>query len=151
MTHEVQSLCVGWYMGYIRSLKRNLDGFTSAIREKENLLTAMGISYDHQGGNPSPNRDRLADGVMELIMLRERLGEELEQHQARYEHARSVCLKTEGSYVVWLNRVERKSMKEIATLRNVSLSTAKRLSYQGIEDIYANMPERYRDAIPKAL
>ena len=70
--YEVMAYTVGLYTHYIRSLRRAVSDMELEVAEHEQSLALMGVDYS-KGAGSGPSRDKLPDGVIRLVQMRERL------------------------------------------------------------------------------
>lgn len=81
---------VGLYTHYIRSLRRAVSDMEAEVAEHEQSLALMGVDYS-KGAGSGPSRDKLPDGVIRLVQMRERLIDEHGRCDADTAHARKLC------------------------------------------------------------
>ena len=85
--YEVMAYTVGLYTHYIRSLRRAVADMEAEVAEHEQSLALMGVDYS-KGAGSGPSRDKLPDGVISLVKMRERLIDEHGRCDADAAHAR---------------------------------------------------------------
>ena len=141
--YEVVSFCVDAYLRHVRSLGSAMDDLVAEIAEHESRLSIMGVSYEgHDGGHAQPTADKLPDGVIRLIELRERLSDEIAADMGTIEQARAL----------WMQKVDGLTYAQIAAATHTSTRTARRSVERGKWSLYLAMPEEWRrDPIPNAL
>lgn len=149
---EVIDLCVEEYLRYIRSLKYALRDIEQEIEELEQTLILTGVSYQDTGGTASVSKDRLGDGVVKLIELKDNLAGEHAAHADELSHARNLCRFSEPRQALWLSRVERMTYEQIAKELGYSKRTIRRMIGRGRRELYDVMPEYFRrHTIPNAI
>lgn len=149
--YEVVSFCVDVYLRHIRSLGAAMDDIAAEIAEHESRLALMGVSYEGRQAACSPTADKLPDGVIRLMELRERLADEVAADIADVERARALCRGEENRRALWMQKVDGMTYAEIARSTHTSVRTAKRMVERGKWSLYYSMPEEWRrDPIPNA-
>lgn len=151
--YEVVSFCVDAYLRHVRSLGSAMDDLAAEIAEHESRLSIMGVSYEgHDGGHAQPTADKLPDGVIRLIELRERLSDEIAADMGTIEQARALCREDENRRALWMQKVDGLTYAQIAAATHTSTRTARRSVERGKWSLYLAMPEEWRrDPIPNAL
>ncbi len=148
---EVMAHCVNAYMSHIRDLRAAIEDIEEEIREKESSLTLMGVDYSGMQGAPQSSADKLPDGVIGLLDLRERLADEHAAAALDIAYARALCRGSEDLRVLWLSKVERLTYAEIAARTLQGQRTVRRRADHGVSLMYYLMPEEWRrDPIPNA-
>lgn len=149
--YEVVSFCVDAYLRHIRSLGAAMDDIAAEIAEHESRLALMGVSYEVRQAACSPKADKLPDGVIRLVELRDRLADEIASDLGDVERARALCRSDENRRALWMQKVDGMTYAEIARAASVSVRTAKRMVERGKWSLYYSMPEEWRrDPIPNA-
>ena len=133
--YEVMAYTVGLYTHYIRSLRRAVSDMEAEVAEHEQ----------------SPSRDKLPDGVIRLVQMRERLIDEHGRCDADTAHARKLCRGNDDRWAVWLHKVEGMTYAEVGRQLFVSKATARRMVERGTVSLYYVMPEEWRREMPNAL
>ncbi len=141
---EVIDLCVEEYLRYIRSLRYALQDIEREIEELEQTLTLTGVSYSDASSKTHNSHDRLGDGVVKLLELKDKLTGEQAAHADELSHARNICRFSEPRQAVWLSRVERLTYAQIAKQLGYSTRTIRRMIIRGRREIYSVMPEYWR-------
>lgn len=148
---EVMAHCVYAYMSHIRSLRAGIEDIEEEIREKESSLTLMGVDYSGLQGSSAASADKLPDGVIGLLDLRERLSDEHAAASRDIAYARALCRGSEDLRVLWMSRVERLTYAEIATRTLQGQRTVRRYAERAVPLMYYLMPEEWRrDPVPNA-
>lgn len=149
--YDVMAFCADAYLRYVRSLARAIADIEQEVEEHEHSLALMGVDYA-QGGGGGASADRLPDGVIRLMELRELLGAEHARCTADLAHARTLCRADECRRALWLSKVEGMTYAEVGREMGYSKRTAARMVERGKVSLYYAMPEEWRRyAIPNAL
>ena len=148
--YEVMAYTVGLYTHYIRSLRRAVSDMELEVAEHEQSLALMGVDYS-KGAGSGPSRDKLPDGVIRLVQMRERLIDEHGRCDSDTAHARKLCRGNDDRWAVWLHKVEGMTYAEVGRQLFVSKATARRMVERGTVSLYYVMPEEWRREMPNAL
>ena len=154
LTHdyEVMAFCADAYLRYVRSLKSAMEDIEREVEEHARGIELAGFDPARCGGGRGASADKLPDGVIRLIELRERLSEEHARCAGDLAHARDLCRFDEDRRALWLSRVERLPYSEIARRMGCSKRTVRRMVAHGLASLYGLMPEEWRRyAVPNAL
>lgn len=154
MTHdyEVMAFCTDAYLRYVRSLKSAMEDIEREVEEHARSIELAGFDPARSGCGLAPYADRLPDGVVRLVELRERLADEHARCASDLALARDLCRFDEGRRALWLSRVERVPYSEIARRTGCSRRTVRRMAERGKVSLYYLMPEEWRRyAVPNAL
>lgn len=143
--------CVNDYMRYVASLRATMDAIEDDIAKQNARLNLMGISFDGTGCS-GYSADTLPEGIIKLLELRDKWSDEYAHCSDDLEFARELCKPLNvNRHIVWLHKIECKTWVETGRLVGYSAQHTRRLSDQGIVEIYRMMPEEWRrDPIPNA-
>ena len=150
--YEVVAFCVDAYLRYIRSLTAAMDDIAGEIAESESRLALMGVSYEGRQAAVSPSADKLPEGVIRLMELRERLADEVAADAADVSRARALCRESPERRALWMQKVDGMTYAQIAAAAHVGARTARRMVERGKWSLYFAMPEEWRRySVPNAL
>ena len=143
-------------LNYLRDIKHKqllVEQAHEQIAKQESALTLQGIDYSRKAqvttstGNTNPQEQ----SIMQLLELRQRAIDTQAHNSQDIETARNICTSCTDIYVLWLKYVEGHSFAEVGRMVGYSLRSVKRRAHDGIIQLYYEMPEQYRLAIPNAM
>lgn len=150
ITHDGKKYHVHAYLNDIRSRMDDIKACEQRIDEAERRLGLMGVAYSDLPGDPNAYGDAIPDGVIRLIEARERLADEVALHNAEIDRAWELCRPqgSENRYLLWLRHVRGMAVGKVCKARCLSRARAYRMMSDGVEELYAAMPEEWRGAPP---
>ena len=150
-SYEIQRICVLDYLSYIRNISDTLKQIQERIEQQEAALGMLGISYSDLPKNPNLNTDKIPEGVIRLIELKEEWCGYYYEYSRDYEKAKALCLPAYiERHLLWLHYVDGKSWREVSKEVNYSRDYVQHLARDGITELYQLMPEQFTN-LPSAI
>lgn len=150
--YDVMRYLVLNYLKDIKHKKLIVEQAFEQIERQESALTLQGIDYKKKTqvttstGNTNPQEQN----IMQLLELRQQAIDEQAHNSMDIEQARNICASCTNTYILWLKYVEGYQFEEIGRIVGYSLRSVKRRAHDGVIQLYYEMPEEYRRAIPNA-
>lgn len=146
-----QKLTVKAYLDHVRNKQQAVQAYADRVREVSALLDVAGVDYSKPRSQGGYHGDTTADRVARLIDARRGLIKAMDEARGECEHAFELCQATEETRLLWALWVERVPVAEACERLFICKSSAHRMRRRGIVQLYHAMPERWRDALPKAV
>lgn len=150
-SYDIQRICVLDYLSYIRNISETLKDIQSHIEQQEASLEMLGIGYSDLPKNPNTDTEKIPDGVIRLIELKEDWCAYYYDYSRDYESAKALCLPVFiERHLLWLHYVEGLTWRQVSRKVNYSQDYVQHLAKDGIRELYQLMPERFTN-IPTAI
>lgn len=149
-SYETMKICVEAYLRYVRGIDETLSVIAEDIARLEARLELLGVSFETSG--TVGEHDALPDGLAKAAELRDEWAGAITRHADELAEARRLCLPVhERRRALWLHVVERRTWDATARMMGYSVRQTRRMADEGIRELYALMPERWRrEPIPNA-
>jgi len=149
---EVMRACVHEYLRHVRSAGASLSAAEEAIERQRARMEPGALSCNRIGVRSALDVCKMPEEVARLAELRKRWSEEFALCADDLAEAKRLCRPVHGNrYILWLHRAEGLRWEAVARRTGVSVQTCRRAEGNGMRELYALMPERWRrDPIPNA-
>ena len=151
MNRDVKRLLVAGYLDYIAGIDEAVTRLDESIRRTEAALTLGAVRYRDMPGNPNTDPDGIPEGIARLEELKDRWEGDASAMAAEWATMLDFCMQSTPRRICWLHYVDGLTWGRVARKVGYSQQHARRLAWQGINEIYEIVPESFRrSAIPKA-
>lgn len=153
MEHDPQTIrhCVKAYLSEIRGMEAGAKDLEDRIIELRQRLEGLrSVVSETVGGSKSD--DALIEGMAKLEELQDQWRGEVSKYAKEIAEAQLICDPSNiGRYACWLAWVSKLTWDQVGEKLGYSKSRIRAKAEKGIEEIYQEMPERYRwNTIPSS-